>query len=135
LPRPSVALGARNDTQNIMSTYKSYITGFILSIALTLAAYFAVQQHALSNHIIYSHKFLIPFILVLAVVQLLVQLIFFLHIGRGSDRGWNLAALISTISIILILVIGSLWIMNHLNYNMTPSQMDKDIIKSEGMMK
>lgn len=98
-----------------MPTYKSYITGFILSIALTLAAYFAVVKN-LPNALL--------IILLLAIVQLFVQLIFFLHLNKGSDRGWNLVVLLSTASIILILVVGSLWIMNHLNYNMTPQDIN-----------
>lgn len=109
-----------------MPTFKSYITGFILSAALTLLAYFAVVNNALNALLLIS---------VLAIAQLFVQMIFFLHLNKGSDRGWNLAVFASTVSIILILVAGSLWIMNHLNYNMTGAQMDNYMIKSEQMMK
>ena len=108
-----------------MATFKSYLTGFILSVILTLAAYFAVTNHA-------SNALLI--ILALAVVQLVVQLVFFLHLNQGSDRHWNLTVFFSTVSIILILVIGSIWIMNHLNYNMTPGDMNTYMLKSENMM-
>ena len=108
-----------------MATFKSYITGFIFSIALTLMAYFAVANHAPN---------ILPIILTLAIIQLFVQLIFFLHVGKGSDRIWNLVVLFSTVGIVLILVLGSIWIMGHLNYNMTPGQVQEFILKDESLM-
>ena len=109
-----------------MPTYKSYIIGFALSLALTLVAYFAVvNQVPVTLWVVTG----------LALIQLVVQLIFFLHLGQGEDGHWNLVTLISTISIVFILVIGSLWIMHHLNYNMTPGQMNDYMLKSEGMTK
>ena len=105
-----------------MPTYKSYITGFIISLALTLGAYFAVVNHAPDALII---------ILILAIAQLIVQLIFFLHLGQEKGTRWNLAVLLSTLGVILILVIGSLWIMAHLNYNMTPQDIN-NYMKEQG---
>lgn len=109
-----------------MRTLKSYIIGFILSLALTLGAYFAVIYHAPVTLFV---------IISLALTQLLVQLIFFLHVGQGKDGGWNFVVLFSTFSVIFILVVGSLWIMKHLNYNMTPGQMNDYMLKQEGMTK
>ena len=109
-----------------MATFKSYVMGFILSVALTLAAYLAV---------VYQASQIVWIIIVLAIIQLLVQLIFFLHLGQEKGPRWNLAVFFSTVSIILILVLGSLWIMRHLNYNMTPAQMNTFLLKNEGMMK
>jgi cytochrome o ubiquinol oxidase operon protein cyoD len=94
-----------------MPSLKSYLAGFISSVVLTLAAYFAVVNHV--------HNALV-IILSLAVIQVVIQLIFFLHLGKGQDASWNLVVFFSTFTIILILVIGSIWIMGHLNYNMTP---------------
>ncbi len=107
-----------------MPTFKSYVIGFILSVTLTLVAYFAVTNHASAA---------ISIILGLAMVQLVVQLIFFLHLGKGKDARWNIVVFASTISIIVILVGGSIWIMHHLNYNMTPQDMNTYMLKSEGM--
>ena len=116
-----------------MNTVKSYIIGFISSIVLTLTAYLLVYFHVRSAHEWISHPTLFAIIIGLALIQLIVQLIFFLHIGKGADKYWNVAALISTVSIILILVIGSLWIMNHLNYNMTPGEMNTYMLKQENI--
>ena len=111
------------------ATLKSYITGFALSIVLTLTAYFLVVNH------IFANGTLIAVILALAVVQFIVQAIFFLHLGRGTNARWNMVVFSSTLAIVLILVVGSIWIMNHLNYNMmaSPSQMNAYIQSQDGL--
>ena len=101
-----------------MPTFKSYFTGFLTSIVLTLTAYFAVVNHLASGQL------LIGGIIVLALVQCAIQLIYFLHLGKGQNSQWNVIVFFSTFAIILILVIGSIWIMNHLNYNMTPQDIN-----------
>lgn len=104
---------------------RSYIAGFALSIILTLAAYFIADYHIATAHHGLSHELLTVGILGLAVVQLVVQLLFFLHLGRGSNAKWNILALLFMLLVVFILVFGSLWIMNNLNYNMmSPEQMD-----------
>lgn len=102
----------------------SYIAGFLLSIILTLVAYGFVQSHISNNHTVFSHSFLIGIIFVLAIMQLVVQLVFFLHLGR-KGQGWNLGLLGFAAVVVLILVIGSLWIMSNLNYHMkyTPKEL------------
>jgi cytochrome o ubiquinol oxidase operon protein cyoD len=77
---------------------------------------------------------LVYIILALAVVQLVVQSVFFLHVGR--DNKWKLITYLFAILIVLIIVVGSLWIMNNLNYNMmqmTPEQMELYMQQNEGM--
>ena|SRR3989344_4851901 len=118
-----------------MSTFKSYLLGYIISISLTLGAYIPVRMHFSSAHRVFSHEILIGTILTLAVAQMLVQLIFFLHMGREQKPRWNLAAFLSTVSIVLVIVIGSLWIMGHLNYNMTPQQMNEHLLENENFQK
>lgn len=118
-----------------MPSLKSYLTGFLISVGLTLVAFYFGYQHVNSDHISYSHQVLRILFGALAIVQLIVQLIFFLHLGKGVDKAWNLAALFSTAFIILLLVVGSIWIMNHLNYNMTPMEMNNYLMEKEGMHK
>lgn len=112
--------------KTMQGTLKSYITGFILSIVLTLAAFFVVLY---PGYFHLQNAGAIATVLVLAVVQLFVQLIFFLHIGKESGPKWKLAAFASTLGIVIIIVIGSIWIMDHLNYNMmaSPSEMNQYI--------
>lgn len=97
---------------------KSYIIGFILSIALTLAAYYLVVDHILTSW---------PLIIAvsgLAVAQVLVQLFFFLHLGKEPSPYWNIAAMASMLFVLAILVIGTLWIMYNLDYNMMSNMTD-----------
>ncbi len=112
---------------------RTYVSGFILSIILTLTAFAFVYLHVHSEHGTFSHHLLIPLIVVLAVAQLFVQLRFFLHVGRESKPRWNLMALIFAVIVVLIVVIGSLWIMSNLNYRMMSSpQLINKYLKSQG---
>ncbi len=114
---------------------KSYQIGFVLSIILTLCAYYLVVKHIDSGHLVLSHQFLTFALMGLAMIQFVIQLVFFLHLGSESGPRWNLVVFISTISVILVLVIGSIWIMSHLNYNMTPSDMNRMIMIQENIKK
>jgi cytochrome o ubiquinol oxidase subunit IV len=114
---------------------KSYFIGFILSIGLTIAAFIPVMIHVNTNHILFSHEILLPLILGIAVIQLIVQLVFFLHLGFDSKSRWNLVFFVSTVSIVLLIVIASIWIMSHLNYNMMPKDMNSFILNEEGIHK
>ncbi|HVV26014.1 MAG TPA: cytochrome o ubiquinol oxidase subunit IV [Candidatus Saccharimonadales bacterium] len=110
-------------------TYRAYLTGFILSIGLTLLAYLSAVKHVLSG------KGLMAGLLGLAVIQFFVQLFFFLHIGRETKPRWRLLVLFMMISVVLIVVLGSLWIMYNLNYRMTPQQIEQYMQKqaSDGL--
>ena len=112
---------------------KSYIIGFLLSLILTVAAYMLVFVHISMSHTGFTHEFIIPILLVLAVTQLMIQLLFFLHMGRERKPHWNMYIFVSFIGLILLIVISSLWIMYHLNYNMMPMEMEQHILKDELM--
>ncbi len=105
----------------------SYTAGFIISLLLTAIPYFIVVNKLLTGWI------LDVAIAELAMVQLVVQLVFFLHLGQETKPRWNLLMFVSAVSIIFILVTGSIWIMNHLNYNMSPKQMNEYLIHDEGL--
>ncbi len=57
---------------------------------------------------------------VLAIAQMGVHIAFFLHITTGPDNVNNVMALAFGVLIVLLLIGGSLWIMEHLNHNMMP---------------
>ena len=63
-------------------------------------------------------KMAINIILVLALLQFVVQSIFFLNLLSEKGPRWNLVVFASTLSVLIIIIAGSIWIMNHLNYNM-----------------
>jgi cytochrome o ubiquinol oxidase operon protein cyoD len=116
---------------------RSYVTGFVLSLLLTLTAFLLVWRQVESNNMLFEGTFLLYAIGVLALTQLIVQLIFFLHITSRSEARWNLAVLMFAAVIVLILVFGSLWIMINLNYHhgghIDPAQLDTKIIEDEGI--
>ncbi|MCK9344875.1 MAG: cytochrome o ubiquinol oxidase subunit IV [Candidatus Pacebacteria bacterium] len=105
----------------------SYVIGFALSIILTLIPYFMVVNHmAVSKTLMFG-------VLLFALVQFLVQVIFFLHLSKKSRPYWNLIVFAYTILVVAILVIGSIWIMDNLNYNtmnMTPFDSNEGYIPS-----
>lgn len=105
---------------------KSYVTGFILSVVLTLIPYFLVQNGLIQG------MSLVIVIVALAFVQLVVQLLFFLHMRHEAKPRLNLVVFISFLSIILIVVVASIWIMQHLNYNMNLLRLNTEMKYGEG---
>ncbi|MDR3623533.1 MAG: cytochrome C oxidase subunit IV family protein [Chlamydiales bacterium] len=91
------------------------ITGFITALLLTLAAYFIILHPELFN---FNVKIAIIVIFTLALIQSLVQLIFFINVWKEKGPLWNLGIFISTVFIIFIIIFFSIWIIDHLNYNM-----------------
>ncbi len=102
-------------------TLASYTAGFILSLALTLIPYLIVQRHL--HHEVFSRTLVVIAIMVFAIAQLVVQLVLFLHLDKGSQRRWNLLVLSFAAMVVIIVVFGSLWIMHNLNYRTSPAQM------------
>lgn len=109
---------------------ESYLIGFALSIFCTILAYIFVVNH------VYTGWVLTGSIVVLAIVQLLVQVIFFLHLGSKSKPKINTIFFATTCLVVIILVFGSIWIMNNLNYNMmSPNDTNNYIINDELLSK
>jgi cytochrome o ubiquinol oxidase operon protein cyoD len=99
---------------------KSYSIGFALSLILTLASFGVVMSGLV------PHELRLTAIVALALVQLLVQLIYFLHMGTARDQRENTAVFGVTAVLIAIVVAGSLWVMHNANENMMPMQMSPE---------
>lgn len=93
---------------------QAYILGLILAIILTATSFWAVTTSAL-----WAPGVGIGLV-VLAIAQMGVHLVFFLHITTGPDNTNNVLALAFGVLIVLLVVAGSLWIMGHLNTNTMP---------------
>jgi cytochrome o ubiquinol oxidase operon protein cyoD len=93
----------------------SYLIGFALSAVLTAVPFWLVMSGALANQGLTA-----AIIIVFAVVQILVHTVCFLHVNTQAEGGWTLIAYVFTGVIVLITILGSLWIMYHLNSNMMP---------------
>lgn len=116
------------DPRHAAVRYRSYVVGFVLSVIITLMAYiFVVNQ-------LWSKEVLTYVVMALAIVQLVVQLVFFLHLGRGSN--WKLITFLFALLVVVIIVWGSIWIMDNLDYNMmhmSPEQMHEYMEQNEGI--
>ena len=118
----------RLESRHDETRYISYVVGLVLSVAATLIAYFFVVNE------LWPKEMLTYIIMGIAVVQLAIQAVFFLHIGRGSHL--KLVTFMFAILIVLILVVGSIWIMHNLDYNMmqmSPEQMQLYMHENEGI--
>jgi cytochrome o ubiquinol oxidase subunit IV len=93
---------------------KGYVTGFLMSVVLTAIPFYLVMSGVLSP----LATSLI--IIALAVIQIVVHMIYFLHMDARSEGGWNLMALIFTVVLVVITLSGSIWVMYHLVNNMMP---------------
>jgi cytochrome o ubiquinol oxidase operon protein cyoD len=90
----------------------SYATGFILSVILTVAAFGLVMNGTLTG------ENALLAIAGLALVQIVVHLVFFLHMNSSSAQRWNVMAFGFTVLTAVILIVGSLWIMHNVSMHM-----------------
>ena len=101
-----------NSAGEAHGNFKQYTVGFILSIILTIIPFGMVMTGGFERGV------LIAAIAITAVAQIFVQLVYFLHMNSSSEQRWNVIAFIYTVLTIAILLVGSVWIMNYLHYNM-----------------
>ncbi|MGJ7532858.1 MULTISPECIES: cytochrome o ubiquinol oxidase subunit IV [Variovorax] len=100
------------------STFKGYMTGFVLAVILTAIPFWLVMAKVFDKP---NTTALV--ILAFAVVQIVVHMVYFLHMDAKSEGGWNMLALIFTLVLVVITLAGSLWVMYHMNTNMMPHSM------------
>jgi cytochrome o ubiquinol oxidase operon protein cyoD len=108
------------------STLKSYLIGFGLSLVFTLAAYFLVSEHLLNGWALGAS------IGVLALLQAAVQLLYFLHLGKEGKPHWNTLVFVFMFLVLLIIILGSLWIMYSLDYRVMDT-MDMDALMKRNL--
>ena len=91
-----------------------YLVGLALAIVLTATSFFVA-----GTDLVWQPSIPVA-IIVLAIAQMGVHLVFFLHITTGPDNTNNVLALAFGLLIIFLVIGGSLWIMANLNHNMLP---------------
>lgn len=104
------------------ASFRGYLTGFLLSVVLTAIPFWLVMQKVLP-----SSGLTAAVILLLAAVQIVVHMVYFLHMNSKIEGGWSLLALIFTGALLLIMLSGSVWVMYHLNTNMMPAHPTPDM--------
>ena len=94
---------------------RDYTIGFLLSVILTAIPFWLVMSAPLGPQA--TGLLVVGF----AAVQIVVHMVFFLHMNAKAEGGWIMLALIFTVILIVIALSGSLWVMHHLNTNMMPA--------------
>ena len=107
-------------------SFASYIKGFVLSVILTAIPFAIVMSGGFE-----SRELTALVIIGFAVVQILVHMVYFLHMTGSQEEGWTLMSTIFTIVVVVILLAGSIWVMYHMNTNMMP-QMDHEAMQGFG---
>jgi cytochrome o ubiquinol oxidase operon protein cyoD len=95
---------------------RGYVAGFLLAALLTIIPFWLVMGDVFDNRTVTALA-----IMAFAVIQIVVHMVFFLHMNPRSEGGWSLLALAFTLIIVVITLSGSLWVMYHLNSNMMPA--------------
>jgi cytochrome o ubiquinol oxidase operon protein cyoD len=109
-----IAPGDKQATGRLTRGVRGYLIGLVLATGLTIVSFYITR-----STLVWTPS--IPIALsVLAVAQMGVHLVFFLHMTSGPDNVNNLMALAFGLLIVMLLVFGSLWIMSNLNHNMIP---------------
>jgi cytochrome o ubiquinol oxidase subunit IV len=96
-------------------TFRSYMTGFVLSVILTAIPFWLVMGGVLNDTLQTSIV-----IMAFAAVQIVVHMIYFLHMNTKSEGGWTFMSLTFTLILVVITLVGSIWVMYHMDQNMMP---------------
>ena len=107
-----------HDDGHAHGSMRDYLIGFGLSVVLTAIPFWLVMSG------VFAPQLTGGIIMAFAVAQIVVHMIFFLHMNTKSEGGWTILALIFTLILVVIALTGSLWVMYHLNTNMMPHGMD-----------
>ena len=96
-------------------TLRDYTIGFLLSVVLTAVPFWLVM-----GDVSWSKQTIAFVIMGFAAVQMVVHMVYFLHMTPKSEDGWTLTSLVFTLILVVITLAGSLWVMYHLDTNMMP---------------
>ena len=108
----NVAPGTPHDS--MLSETVSYVIGLALAVILTAVSFWVASTSALWGPGVATG------LVVLAIAQMGIHLVFFLHITSGPDNTNNVLALAFGVLIVFLVMIGTIWIMGHMNANMGP---------------
>ena len=96
-------------------SFRIYMTGFVLSVVLTAIPFWLVMGNVINDTVLTSIV-----IMALAAVQIVVHMIYFLHMNTKSEGGWTFIALAFTLTLVVVTLAGSIWVMFHMDQNMMP---------------
>ena len=115
MSEPDPAHGHARDATPSHGTSRGYLTGFALAVVLTAVPFWLVMARPIADGTVTALV-----LMALAVAQIVVHMIYFLHMDTRSEGGWTMLALIFTLVLVAIALSGTLWVMHNLNANMMP---------------
>lgn len=98
------------------SSLRDYLTGFVLSLILTAIPFWLVMSGAITDR---SVGLLV--LGALATVQIVVHMVYFLHMNGRIQAGWTMLTTLFTAVFVAIAIAGTLWVMYNMNAHMMPS--------------
>jgi cytochrome o ubiquinol oxidase subunit IV len=104
-----------HDEGGYHATVKGYVIGFVLAVILTVIPFWLVMGKVLP-----SSGMTAALVLAFGAVQMVVHMVYFLHMNAKVEGGWSMLAMVFTIGLVVIMLSGSVWVMYHMNTNMMP---------------
>lgn len=117
------------DHQIPHASFSGYLKGFILSVILTVIPFGLVMGNVIDSKMVTT-----AIILAIGAVQIVVHVIYFLHVDAKSQDGWTLMSFLFTATLIVIMLTGSIWIMFHLKENTHPMPATPPSVQSQPVL-
>ena len=99
--------------------FRSYMTGFVLSVILTAIPFIIVMSGGFESRAVTALV-----VLLFAVVQIVVHMIYFLHMNLNAEGGWTVISLVFTLIVLIICLAGTIWVMHNMDSNMMPDMIE-----------
>ncbi|MFD2756555.1 cytochrome o ubiquinol oxidase subunit IV [Comamonas terrae] len=104
-----------HDHDDLHVSKGDYVKGFILAVILTAIPFWLVM-----GNVIQDRPTAVAVLGLFAVVQIVVHMVYFLHMNGKIQGGWTMLSTIFTVVFVAIGIAGTLWVMYHMNTNMMP---------------
>lgn len=99
--------------------FRSYMTGFVLSVILTAIPFAIVMSGGFESRAVTALV-----VLLFAVIQIVVHMIYFLHMDLHAEGGWTVISLMFTLIVLIICLAGTIWVMHNMDSNMMPDMIE-----------
>ena len=99
--------------------FRSYMTGFVLSVILTAIPFALVMSGGFESRAVTALV-----VLLFAVIQIVVHMIYFLHMDLHAEGGWTVISLMFTLIVLIICLAGTIWVMHNMDSNMMPDMIE-----------
>lgn len=99
--------------------FRSYMTGFVLSVILTAIPFAIVMSGGFESRAVTALV-----VLLFAVIQIVVHMIYFLHMDLHAEGGWTVISLVFTLIVLIICLAGTIWVMHNMDSNMMPDMIE-----------